>query len=85
VDASGRFFTTVQLVLGPNNITLEAKDPAGNARLLKLSVTRSKPATTPEKKSGMETGIAALAALAAAAVLVFRARKRPDASQEESI
>jgi len=79
VDASGRFFTSVQLVLGANNITLEAKDPAGNARQLKLSVIRSKPASTPEKKSGMETGIAALAALAAAAVLVFRARKRPDA------
>ncbi len=79
VDASGRFFTTVQLVLGSNNITLEAKDPAGNARQLKLSVIRSKPAAPPEKKSGMETGIAALAALAAAAALVFWERRRAGA------
>jgi len=78
VDASGRFFTTVQLAIGPNNITLEGKDPAGNMRQLTLSVVRSKPAS-PAKKSGMESGIAALAALAAAAALVFRERRRPGA------
>jgi len=74
VDASGRFFTTVQLVLGLNNITLEAKDPAGNVQHVKLSVTRSKPAG-PEKKSGAEAGWAALAALAAAGLIAFRRRK----------
>jgi hypothetical protein len=79
VDASGRFFTTVQLLIGPNNITLEAKDPAGNMRQVKLQVARAKPASAPEKKSGMGTGVAALAALAAAAALVFRERRRPGA------
>jgi hypothetical protein len=76
VDASGRFFTTVQLASGTNNITLEAKDPAGNARQVKLSVTRSKP-SPPAKKSGAETGLMALLAVAAAAALVFRERRRP--------
>jgi len=79
VDASGRFFATVQLAIGAQNITLEAKDPAGNMRQAKLSIVRSKPASGPEKKSGMETGIAALAALAAAAALVFWQRRRPGA------
>jgi hypothetical protein len=76
VDASGRFFATVQLSIGAQNITVEAKDPAGNARQVKLSVNRVKPAS-PEKKSGAGAGWAALAALAAAGLVAMLKRRGP--------